>query len=86
MLLRLRLYSYQCKAGLTMGGNQQLGKQLETREQNWGKGSKAGGVFLSSPCLAGPIFDWLNMTELTLLSVLKGKRKINRIETTAQAI
>lgn len=46
----------------------------------WGEQRKGRWWLLSSPRLAGPISDWLNMTELTLLSYSEGKRKLNGVK------
>lgn len=50
------------------------------QEMRWGEQRQGRWWLLSSPRLAGPITDWLNMTELTLLSYSEGKRKINRVK------
>lgn len=62
--------------GGTMAGCRQLCRQLGTGN---GMGERRQGRWwlFSSPRLAGPIADRLNMTELTLLSYSEGKRKIN---------
>ena len=45
-----------------------------------GKQRQGRWWLLSSPRLAGPISDWLNMTELTLLSYSEGERKLNGVK------
>ena len=44
-------------------------------------GQKQGRWWLLSfPRLAGPITDWLNMTELALFSYSEGRRKLNGVK------
>lgn len=46
----------------------------------WGEQRQGRWWLLSSPRLAEPISDWLNMTELTLLFSSEGKRKLNGVK------
>lgn len=69
----------QCLAVGSCADNWRAGNGLgEQRQGRW--------CLLSLPCLAESITDWLNMTELTLLSCSEGKRKNNGIKRLALAV
>lgn len=79
----------KCSCAAAEAGTAALPRQLWGRTMtgcsscadNW-RGEQRQGRWwlLSSPRLAGSISDWLNMTELTLLSYSEGKRKPNRVK------